>query len=245
MVAPVPKEITEEGLAADLRYVMGTIDCHLVLNAVVQAGPGIRTLELGCGSGKLSYWYALRKATVHMVDVDPSAITYAGLLGLRIQSEVPDGTIGTIAFTTASLFEIDLQPEYDLVFNEGVPHHFQDERRQQVFDIMAAAAKPGGSVCVIGSSAYNEQTVKMAEETEHTYPGMPPKQKPFDSMELLDCLEASGLEECRVVPVTAFAQLAHIANQAKDDNFFKKDFPYNESEWQHSPLIAGWGRKPL
>lgn len=245
----VPKLMTEEGLQKDLSYLQGGIDCHAVLADVCAPRPGLKVLEPGCGSGKLGLFYALRGARVVLTDIDAKAIEYAQELwrrALLTQGRVPDDgpRFQPIADFMKGIMPPGAEPvfkvesihricspdgQFDFVFNEGVPHHWgynpYDWRRQRAINEMARVTKPGGAVCVIGSNAHCPETVKMAEQTDHSYRGMPPKQKPFTRIELVERLEKAGLEGLGVMPV--LPRGAWVSHDFSD-----------------SPLIAGWGWKP-
>lgn len=227
----IPKAITEEGLAKDLQYILHGIDCHQVLANICPPRPGLKVLEAGCGSGKLGIWYAMRGADVWLLDVDDQALEYASKLGGLVEQAT--GQKVDFHLAVGSVLDLphgdpkkargwDMTNEFDFVFNEGVPHHWgylaKDTRRQRCLNEMARVTKPGGWVCVIGTNGHCPQAVKMAETTDHTYLGMPPRQKPWTREELEERLHKAGLRFTESVPVGP--------------------------SWEAAPLLAGWGQKP-
>lgn len=202
------KQITEEGLRKDLEYLVYGIEVHYVLFSIVFPEPSISVLEPGCGSGKLGLAYAVRGAHVTLLDYDSEAIKYAQML--RDKAVVVARRPIEASFVVGSVFEM---PEswtnsFDFVFNEGVPHHWgydpHDIRRQQCINEMVRVTKLGGKTCVIGSNAHCAATMRMAETVAHTYPGMPPRQKPFNNVELKDRLKEAGLTDIWVRAVTGW-----------------------------------------
>lgn len=243
MPAAVPKRITKEGLEKDLGYLMHGIDCHLVLFSIFPPVDYATVLEAGCGSGKLGLRYTLHaKVYLDLIDFDPGAVEYATRLSDMIVEVVKKGQVTIKQGSVLNLEAAD--DAYDFVFNEGVPHHWgmnpKDWRRQRCINEMVRVTRVGGITCVIGSNAHCPETVAMAERTEHTYPGMPARQKPFTSMDLEERLQLAGLHQISTAPLSGLAELAILGNiQA----FHSEDFAFSEEQWGASPLIVGWGRK--
>lgn len=219
------KPLTESGLAADVRYVLQGIACHDVLANICPPREGQRVLEPGCGSGKLGLWYALRGSEVTLLDIDPGVIEYSKHLTSRVGKDLvlEGGWIDlhvhhrcASVFGLTRLFGIDV---FDFVFNEGVPQHWTDWRRQGAINQMVAVTKPGGLVCVIGSNAHCPAMMDYITKIDHTYAGMPPKQKPWTREEIRERLMKAGLMGVRVTPV--------------DNAYFDQ-----------SMLLAAWGEKP-
>lgn len=97
--------------------------------------PGMRALEVGCGSAKLSALLAAEGLRVWGIDQSIS--------GLRIaQRNVRHlGTTG--AFARADAFALPFAPHsFDLVFSTGLLEHFADPTR--LMRSMIATLKPGG-----------------------------------------------------------------------------------------------------
>ena len=225
----VGKVMTDEGLQKDLQYVLHGIECHQVLAAVCPPRPGLQVLEAGCGSGKLGVWFALRGCDVTLLDVDDQALRYASELcrragqaiGKEVDVELCLGSVLNLPHGQLVARGLDWTDTFDFVFNEGVPHHWgfksHDTRRQHCLNEMVRVTKPGGWVCVIGSNGHCPATVKMAETTNHTYPGMPARQLPWTRKELEDRRRGAGLRFTESKPVGG--------------------------AWEDSLLLAGWGQK--
>lgn len=227
------KVITEKGLNQDLGYLMGGIDCHEVLFEICPPRPGLKVLEAGCGSGKLGLRYALvSDCYVELLDLDAQAIEYSRRLWEKVEEPLRQNW--RVNWRLGSVLDLPYGDEkYDLVFNEGVPHHWgfniKDTRRQRCLNEMARVTKSGGFVVVIGSNAHCPATMRMAETTKHTYPGMPERQKPFTLADMAESLIKSGLAKVGISPVSGFQEGLSWDNLE----------PYVAS-----PLIVGWGQKP-
>lgn len=223
------KPITEEGLAKDVEYTIRGTSVHALLYELCPPRRGLEVLEPGCGSGKLGMGYWLHGCYVQLCDIDEGVLAYTEALKARLINDLKDVIQGRfrpdpelLEIEEASVFRLETmyQKPFDLVFNEGVPHHFSksDARRQLAIDQMASVTKPGGMVVVVGSNAHCAAMMEYAARIDHTYEGMPPKQEPFTQGELQHRLQHSGLIAVDCQPV--------------------------DGGWNQSMLLAGWGRKP-
>jgi SAM-dependent methyltransferase len=100
------------------------------------AGPGARTLEVGCGNGSISAWLAGRVAPggrAVAVDLDLS-LAGADVPGLELRR--------------ADILAGPVQPEdFDLVTARAVLHHVADAQAAVVN--LVASARPGGTILLI------------------------------------------------------------------------------------------------
>ena len=153
-----------------------------------------------------------------LLDIDPGVLAYAHelslaavssghLLSLRWRHDSEDAVFEPrhIDFIQGSIHRLDewFGEVFDFVFNEGIAHHWTDERRQGCLDQMVAVTRRGGVVAVQVSNALNAGMMEYAAKVDHTYMEMPPKQKPFEPEELERALVEAGLEHVVVVPVEA------------------------------------------
>jgi len=231
------KVITDEGLQKDLQYLLRGIDCHGVLAEICPPRYGMQVLEPGCGSGKLGLWFAMRGCLVTLLDIDPQALEYArrldGMARTNPSQYIHWDDPKRVKFVEGSILHLPYEDSvFDFVFNEGVPHHWglsgSDWRRQRAINEMVRVTAIGGWTAVIGSNALCPQTTEMAQKTEHTYLGMPPKQRPFKPAELAERLLKAGLarETVQVRPV-----------------FFGWGRPDESLYFHDTPLLVGYGRK--
>lgn len=104
----------------------------------VQNWRGKHFLDVGCGTGRNSYWpMTYGAAGGKAIDVDPASLEVArhNLSGFP-----------TVAVEEKSAYEIGEVDAYDIVFSIGVIHHLQSPQR--ALAEMVRAAKPGGSVLI-------------------------------------------------------------------------------------------------
>jgi 2-polyprenyl-3-methyl-5-hydroxy-6-metoxy-1,4-benzoquinol methylase len=101
--------------------------------------PGMRTLELGCGTGFLTLEAARQGADALGIDVAPGAVDVARLYYQRVKSEV----MGRASYRVADLnVEGSLAGELDLILAKGILHHLPQADR--MMDLTYRALKPGG-----------------------------------------------------------------------------------------------------
>jgi SAM-dependent methyltransferase len=97
--------------------------------------PGMRALEVGCGSAKLSALLAARGLRVWGIDQSAS--------GLRIAQRNTAYLKTTAGFARADAFTLPFAPgSFDLVFSTGLLEHFADPTR--LMRSMIRVLKPGG-----------------------------------------------------------------------------------------------------
>lgn len=95
-------------------------------------------LDVGCGTGRNSYWpMTYGAASGKAIDVDEASLAVAR----RNLSPFATATV-----EEKSAYEIDENDAYDVVFSIGVIHHLQFPER--ALAAMAHAAKPGGRVLI-------------------------------------------------------------------------------------------------
>ena len=107
---------------------------------------GKRLLDVGCGLGESSVYFALKGAQVTAVDLSPGMVECAVKLG-KIHGVQIEG----IAQSGESL---DVPAgHYDLVYIANTIHHVTDKR--QLFEQIQKALKPGGRFFSFDPLAYN------------------------------------------------------------------------------------------
>jgi len=211
----MPKDFSLQNLFRDLEYIIFGTEVHSFLFRICPPKEGMLILEPGCGSGKFSLSYALAGCEVIMIDIDSEMVTYArrlrgalnSLVGSPLPVQIRVGNIHRMHFADNS---------FDLVFNEGVPHHWPDEKRRQgSIDQMSRVSKD--MVIVIGNNGANPQQAHKAGVEEFGYKGMPSKTHFFTPEELETRLKKAGLKQVQVEPISG--------------------------SFEESMLIAGYGRK--
>lgn len=103
--------------------------------------PG-RVLELGCGNGRNSRYFASQGCHIDAVDFSQEAIAWA--------KEKNDYSDQRAIYVCKSIFELDIRkPEYDIVYDSGCFHHLAPHRRCSYLDLVKSALKPAGRFALV------------------------------------------------------------------------------------------------
>jgi len=178
----MPKSFELKALFQDLEYTIFGTEAHSWLFKVFPPQEGALILEPGCSCGKFGLAYAMRGCEVILMDIDGEVVNYArrirgalnSLLGSPLPVQIKVGNIHRLHYTDNT---------FDLVFAEGLSHHWIDEeRRQGSINQMARVSK--GYVIMIGNNGANPHEVEKYKDVEFTYKGMDPHAKFFTPEEL-------------------------------------------------------------
>lgn len=104
--------------------------------------PGGRLLDIGCGSGWLSFHFAERGMYVHGIDVAATQIDAANDLKRARQAD-------RVSFECADFIAWDSSPyadAFDSVFVSAFLHHLPEIELEQTLRKIAAVVRPGGRV---------------------------------------------------------------------------------------------------
>jgi 2-polyprenyl-3-methyl-5-hydroxy-6-metoxy-1,4-benzoquinol methylase len=107
---------------------------------------GKRLLDIGCGLGESSVYFALQGAHVTASDISPEMVATAVKLGQLHGAEI-EGIV-----STAEGLGVESQ-SYDFVYLANIIHHVHD--RPSLFAQVQRALKPGGRFFSIDPIAYN------------------------------------------------------------------------------------------
>ncbi len=99
---------------------------------------GKRVLDAGCGMGRNSYWPLKWGASaVTAFDYDPRSVA-------RAKATLKD--FSNVEVLYKSIYNIDWQSQFDIVFSIGVVHHLEDPK--QAIAKLVEALKPSGLLLV-------------------------------------------------------------------------------------------------
>ncbi|HEX4750539.1 MAG TPA: methyltransferase domain-containing protein [Bryobacteraceae bacterium] len=151
---------------------------------LLEAKPGERILDLGCGPGQLTNKIAACGAEVIGLDASPAMIGQA-------RQNFP-----LLHFVLKDAAHLDYKDEFDAVFSNAALHWMLD--REAVVRGVAAALKPGGRFVAELGARGNIRAIERAVETvSKRYLGdsMPARRTYFPALgEYASLLETHGLE---------------------------------------------------
>ncbi|MFC9687843.1 class I SAM-dependent methyltransferase [Kribbella sp. NPDC056951] len=109
---------------------------------------GARVLDIGCGAGRNTRWFATQGATVHGVDLA------ADLLD-RIRPDLPP----TATVTALDILRDPLpSAQYDVIYDSGCFHHIAPHRRLTYLERVLPALSPGAHYAIITFAAGQVET---------------------------------------------------------------------------------------
>jgi glycosyltransferase involved in cell wall biosynthesis/SAM-dependent methyltransferase len=182
-----PAKYKGEGMDEDMRRHF----CDFANMAVALALPaGSRVLDVGCGSGWLSEYFARLGYEVRGIDISPDLVEMSRERVARVPYGVDHETPLRCTFQVHDIERAPLAETFDAVICYDALHHFEDERA--VVRNLAAMLPVGGQLFILegerppaGSQAEEELRAVMREFRT--------LESPFDVKYLRALLDASGL----------------------------------------------------
>ncbi len=146
---------------------------------------GKSILELGCGSGRLSYLASQAGAeTITLVDFSEEA--------LRIAKNLFAG-IDKVTFIKANLLNLTLPKKYDIVFSSGVVEHFRDEELPLAIEAHARYSREYVVIVVPSDTAFNKRSSVLPQNIKlYGY------EKPMSSRQMKRLFEKAGISTKRI-----------------------------------------------
>jgi len=118
------------------RYIWGKMPSGFAREIADRLRPGSRVLDLGCGEGRDSVYFASRGFEVTGLDVSPEALVKGRRLAeereLRVQ------------WLCRSMLDAPVVGRFDLVYSCGSVHHLRRGDRMRLFRRLRLLSAPGG-----------------------------------------------------------------------------------------------------
>ena len=116
-----------------------------IANALLESadiGPGVRAVDLGCGTGRLALAMAERGADVLAVDVSQAMIE-------ELEAQATKLGLGTVRGLAHAIEHLSLPPEScDLIVSNYALHHLRDADKARLVRQAVGWLRPGGSFIV-------------------------------------------------------------------------------------------------
>jgi tRNA (cmo5U34)-methyltransferase len=161
----------------------------------------LKILELGCGTGALTYLLAKQFPSAQIVALDSS-----DEMVKKAKSKL--GRNGNISYRTANIQDYDWDQKYDVVISALAIHHLSGEEKRDYFTKVFANLKPGGQFIIgdIAASPKEEEwhcylVDAMGEEGEYRWQQHKnnPLDKPSSIEEHLLWLNMAGFSDIEVI----------------------------------------------
>jgi len=123
------------------------------LLALIRPRPGMRVIDLGCGSGELT-----RELHRHVKGRDTLGLDSSAAMLAKSDGFVADG----LRFARGDIADFASGPDYDLVFSNAALHWLPDH--EVLFARLSAALAPGGQLAVQLPSNFDHPSHTVATE---------------------------------------------------------------------------------
>ena len=158
---------------------------HIISGAGLNGNSSV--LEIGCGSGLFTEYFAKTGAMILSVDISPDLLKLARSRGL------PEDHI---TFLEKSFHDIHENSQYDAVIGSSVLHHLEIKiALTQILRLL----KPGGRMSFAEPNMLNPQ-VFMERKFRAFFPQVSPDETAFTRCSLKRLLKKTGFADINIVP---------------------------------------------
>ena len=152
-------------------------------------GPGMRVLEVGCGTGLFTEFFAATGAQIVAVDISPELLERAAARGLPRDR---------VAFLAKPFEECAVEGPFDAVIGNSILHHLAVDRALRQ---MTTLLKPGGAIGFAEPNLLNPQIlIQKNVPFIKSRLGDSPDETAFVRWRLARLLEQAGFEDIEIVP---------------------------------------------
>jgi 2-polyprenyl-3-methyl-5-hydroxy-6-metoxy-1,4-benzoquinol methylase len=155
---------------------------------------GLKTIELGCGVGKVSLLFSLLGATTTLVDYSPKQLKRAKYIADKFNVKP--------VFLQADLLQLpkSFLGQYDISMSFGTAEHFFLSERQAVFDAHYNVLRKGGMSIIWVPNLYGFLFhLGVTARKLFKRPVCTVNESPFTKRELFQRAKKTGLSQIRIV----------------------------------------------
>ena len=149
--------------------------------------PGLRVLEIGCGTGLFTEMFSTYGARILAVDLSPE------LLAEARQRKLPSGQV---EFVEAPFEDCDAQGPFDAIIGSSVLHHLDCEK---AFTKIHQLLKPGGVISFCEPNMLNPQ-IWFTLRFRGLFSWISPDETAFYRKKLGAMLQRAGFSEVKIMP---------------------------------------------
>lgn len=138
------------------RYIWGKAPSALAKEVVGLIPEGGRVLDLGCGEGRDSVYFASRGFEVTALDQSSEGLKKGQRLAAELEVNV--------RWLCCSMLDVPVAGRFDLVYSCGAIHHVPKEGRHRLFRRLKVLTRPGGvhaHIVFTNVSIYRERGEKI------------------------------------------------------------------------------------
>ena len=150
-------------------------------------GPGVRAMEIGCGTGMFTEMFAASGARLLAVDISPH------LLALAARRALPENQV---TFREARFEACEAEGPFDAIIGSSILHHLEVEPAlRKIFELL----RPGGIASFAEPNMLNPQ-VFMERKFRFLFPQVSPDETAFVRWSLRRLLLTIGFEDPKIQP---------------------------------------------
>jgi len=158
-----------------------------MLAAGARLGPGMRVLEIGCGTGLFTEMLAHSGASLVAVDISEDLLEKARAKGLPADR---------VVFLNKRFEDCDVDGPFDAVVGSSILHHLEIEAAlAKIHELL----KPGGIMTFAEPNMLNPQ-VFIERKLRFLFPNVSPDETAFTRSGISRLLRDAGFTEIRVIP---------------------------------------------
>ena len=155
--------------------------------AGADVSPGMRVLEIGCGTGMFTEMFSSLRIQLDAVDISPD------LLARARQRELPENRV---TFTEADVETVEFPYQFDAIIGSSILHHLDVEK---TFSQIRRLLKPGRRFCFAEPNKLNPQVWVMFTFRRY-FPYVSPDENPFLKHRLIRFLLKCDVRKISVQP---------------------------------------------
>jgi SAM-dependent methyltransferase len=150
-------------------------------------GPGVRALEIGCGTGNFTEAFARTGATLVAIDISPELLTRAHSRGFDVNQ---------VRLVCGRFEDLPADDRFDAVIGSSVLHHLELEPALRT---MRRLLKPGGVLSFAEPNMRNPQ-VYLERHLRFLFSYVSPDETAFVRGSLAALLTREGFEDISITP---------------------------------------------
>jgi 2-polyprenyl-3-methyl-5-hydroxy-6-metoxy-1,4-benzoquinol methylase len=159
-----------------------------LISAAAGLAPGVRAIEIGCGTGDFTEVFAATGAQIVAVDISPDLLEIARARGLPADR---------VTFLCRRFEDASIPGPFDTAIGSSVLHHLEVE---PALGCLCSLLKPGGRLAFAEPNMVNPQILGERTVLRRLMPHISPDETAFVRWDLARKLRRAGFQNVRITP---------------------------------------------